>query len=464
MKAIVSAFGVAAVFGARLLFGKNSGRTLSTLVALLVGTNFYVLFFMNEVLTEIPYMALSVFSVYLVERYSEKSAKNIFSISVPLMLAAAYLMRMIGITVYAGALASLFFKILLEKDGKGLYLKKLLFLGITGAIPFVIWYVRGHIYGQGVSTYGSIFLQADYYSSGSGVVSSGALAKRVFENSLYYLDATPKMLITWVFVKGSLPSALLKLVGAALLIVMAVGFLKELFLKRGAKDFYFLCYAALLMVWPVYGKGDAIRYIIPVVPFIYFYFFAGFSAIFCRGENEGAGFRPAMLIPLSLLLAMNIAEIKKMVLPSAAIERLEFVMNEFSENIARRVDYLTPEALVADFAEKSPCYRQYMMTAYYLRAGMNGNEVIMTRKPEIVSLITGGYAVRFPFTQKADEMLRFMEEKKVAYVLVDGCYHEAGLYLRPFMDARPEMFKVLTEDTKGTLLAEVRKERLPTPR
>ncbi len=464
MKAIVSAFGVAAVFGARLLFGKNSGRALSTLVALLVGTNFYVLFFMREVLSEIPYMALSLVSVYLVERYSEKSSENIYSISVPLMLAAAYLMRMIGITIYAGALASLLLKALLEKDGKGLYLKKLLFLGITGAIPFVLWSIRGHIYAQGVSTYGSIFLQADYYSADSGILSAGPLFMRVLKNSLYYLDAIPKTLITSAFVKDSLPSFALLMIEAAILLITAAGFLKELFLRRGGKDFYFLFYLALLMVWPVYGTGDARRYVVPLIPFIYFYFFAGFSAVFCRGKKEGAGFRPAMLIPLSMLLAMNFAEIKDMVWPSAAIKRLESVRAAFSENIARRVDYLTPEALAADyFAEKSPCYRQYMMTAYYLRAGMNSNEVIMTRKPEIVSLITGGYAVRFPFTNNADEMLGFMKEKKVAYVLVDGCFPEAGLYLKPFMDAHPEMFKVMTEDTKGTLLVEVKKET-PTPR
>ncbi|MBI5492187.1 MAG: glycosyltransferase family 39 protein [Deltaproteobacteria bacterium] len=463
MKAVVLAFGVGAVLGAGLLFGKDSGHARGPLVALLTGTNFYVLFFMREVMSDVPYMALSLFSVYFIEAYSDRD-KGALSIAAPVFLAAAYLTRMIGITIYAAALASLFFKILLEKDGRGLYLKKLIFLGITGAVPFVLWSIRGHIYGQGVSTYGSIFLQADYYSVEGGTLSAGPLITRVLKNSLYYLDEVPTALMTYSFVKDSLHPVILKVVEVALLVVMAVGFLKELFLKRGGKDFYVLFYMALLAVWPVYGTGDARRYIVPLIPFIYFYFFAGFSAVFCRGKKEGAGFRPVMLIPLFLLLAMNFAEIKAVVWPQTAFKRLQSVGRAFSENIAKRVDYLTPETLAADyFAKKSPCYRQYMMTAYYLRAGMNSNEVIMTRKPEMVSLITGGYAVRFPFTNNADEMLGFMKEKKVAYVLVDGCFAEAGLYVRPFMDAHPEMFKVMTEDTKGTLLAEVRKD-IPKPR
>ncbi|MDO8425961.1 MAG: hypothetical protein Q7T24_00420, partial [Deltaproteobacteria bacterium] len=241
--------------------------------------------------------------------------------------------------------------------------------------------------------------------------------------------------------------------------------LQGLFYKRGVKDFYMLFYLALLMVWPVYGTGDARRYIIPLIPFIYFYFFAGFSIILGKRKEAGPGLRPAVLIPLSLLLAMNIAQIKNMVLPSTAIKRLESVRSAFSENLTKRFDFLTPEMLAADyFAKKAPCYRQYMMTAYYLRAGMNSDEVIMTRKPEIISLITGGYALRFPFTNNPDEMLGFIKDRKVDYILVDGCYPEAELYVSPFIDSHPELFKVMTEDTKGTLLVQYKKDKPIKPR
>src|SRR5574337_1828718 len=42
MKAVVLAFGVSAVLGAGLLFGKDSGRARGAVVALLTGTSFYV--------------------------------------------------------------------------------------------------------------------------------------------------------------------------------------------------------------------------------------------------------------------------------------------------------------------------------------------------------------------------------------------------------------------------------------
>jgi hypothetical protein len=74
----------------------------------------------------------------------------------------------------------------------------------------------------------------------------------------------------------------------------------------------------------------------------------------------------------------------------------------------------------------------------------------MTRKPELTSLITGSYAVKFPFTEDREVILRFVEKNGVDFVLIDGCFIETRKYLLPFVNENRENFKAYRADGKDT--------------
>ena len=87
-----------------------------------------------------------------------------------------------------------------------------------------------------------------------------------------------------------------------------------------------------------------------------------------------------------------------------------------------------------------------------MRSEMAHGEVIAARKPEVVALITGGHAVKFPFTNDHSAMDRFVEEGGVDYLLLDSCYPESKEFLTPYVASRPERFKPLLDDKKGTAI------------
>jgi hypothetical protein len=112
---------------------------------------------------------------------------------------------------------------------------------------------------------------------------------------------------------------------------------------------------------------------------------------------------------------------------------------------------LRPDAVLRGaFKETRPCYYDYMLSAHMLKRLSAPEDVIMTRKPELTSLITGSYAVKFPFTEDRKSILRFVEENGVDFVLIDGCFMETRRYLLPFVNENRENFKAYRADGKDT--------------
>lgn len=454
MKAVIVVSGIASVYMIKRLF-EDDDQLTAVLIAAMVGTNFFFYIFMKEIMTELPYLFLSVTAIILFRKYAGSRELRPFWLILPLAVSAAYFMRMIGITLYAAFVLALLLRVATERD-RLLELKKLLTFSFAGILPFLIWTIRGQVYSEGVSTYSSIFTQADYYSSERGAIETGTLIARFFKNALLYTEAIPKALITSSAFKEALPVLALKVLVFLLLAFVVIGFLRQLFLKREVKDLYVALYAALLTVWPVYGSGDARRYVVPLLPFLYLYLMDG-AGVTINFAGKALGRREiskgAIIAVITLIfLSMNIVQIKKVLLPHEAFKRVKAVvagLNGFTE----RVDSFSPEAAGVDaFKKSAPCYSRYLSYAFDLKTAIKPHEVVMARKPEIVSLITGGFAVRFPFTGNSDAMLEFIEKNKVGYIIIDQCYPEAQKYLVPAILSRPESFNVVLDDSKGTIV------------
>jgi len=452
MQLIVVCFGLATVWMTVVYFRDEASVPTALIIALLVATNFYFLFFVKEIMTEVPYAFLSLLALQLAKKYDKGGIRPGVLIALSALVGAACMMRMIGVTLWAGISAGLFYSLMIAKDDRGLRLKRLVLFGAIAILPFIIWSIRGSLYSEGVATYQSIFMQADYYSKDSGALAVTGLLGRFAMNSGYYYEAVSRSLLSSSGFKGALGGFLLEVLVFLFFITCAVGFVRECWVKRGAREAYTFFYFALLTVWPVYGSGDARRYVVPMVPFLYWYFLVGvrtMSDIFKKAAAYERLTLKGAVIPLALfLLVLNLVDIRMFLTP-AAVKRVASVLASMPSNLSNRSPELTPR-LLGDFSKTAPCYNTYLAAAIELRKVLAPGDVVMTRKPEIVSLITGGYAVRFPFTSNEDIMMEFMEKSKVAYVLLDGCFKEAGEYVVPVVMARKERFTVLLNGQDGT--------------
>lgn len=452
MQLIIVSSGLGAIWMTVVYFREEAGIGAALVIALLTATNFYFLFFVKEIMTEVPYAFLSLLALHFFRRYERAaSIRPGLLIALAGLVGAACMMRMIGVTLYAAIAAALFYGFLTGGEGKSLRLRKLIAFAALAILPFVVWSIRGSLYSEGVATYQSIFMQADYYSKDTGALAVTSLLGRFAKNSSYYYEAISKTLLSSSAFKGAIQGVALKAFVFAFFAVFFIGFVCECRARRGVKEAYAFFYFGLLTVWPVYGTGDARRYIVPMLPFIYWYFLTGvrvLTNIGRKAERERLPLKGAVVLMAVFLLALNLFDIRRFLTPDA-VNRFLSVAAAMPSKLATHEAGLTARSL-GSFDMTAPCYNNYLAAAMELKKVLVPGDVVMARKPEIVSLITGGYAVRFPYTRDGAAMLSFMERAGVVYVLLDGCFKEAGEYVVPVVLANEERFIVLLSERDGT--------------
>jgi hypothetical protein len=446
MRLLVMVLGLGAVYLTYRVFSASSGKRAGALAAVLVGTNFQILFFMGEILTELPYLFFSLLALYLLSKVPSGERGSLFAAIVG--VAAAYLTKSIGMTLaVAAVLALLAIAVTSGSHELRSGLKKFLYFAVLGFAPFAIWSARNSAYSTGITTYQSIFMQADYYDLSKGTAGLDALLKRALENLSWYADAVPATLLTYGEFNKMLPEAVYKWASIGVLAVMAVGFVYCLLRKRRVMDFYVLFSLLLLAVWPTYGAGAARRYAIPFIPFFYYYFFHGAGFIASPKEHLLTGWpgrEPRLPYALlAVLLCFNLLAVRKTLMPPASVESFKGALSALVGNYDRKFETAEYPVMTSETIKSSaPCYDRYLSAAVLLRRAMNADDLVMTRKPEVVSIISGRHAVRFPYTPDRAEMAAFVKRAGVTHVMLDGCYDETRRYLAPYAEERGSGFEV----------------------
>ena len=450
IKLLVVAFAIASLFAIRSYFSDQDGKLYGTLIAVLTGTNFFFLSGTNSLQTEIPFMFFSfLVLLYARRRVTDAKASRLF-LALPLLLALAYMTRMIGVTLVAAAFVTVFLA-LRQREGLPVGFRKAVFFLVAACVPFALWTLRNSIYAQDVATYQSIFAQADYYSLESGSAGLGSLFARFLLNSGYYLESVYEVLLTFTLAGPGLVWAAV----IALFSLVIAGFIKELFYRREMKDFYFLFYMGLLTLWPVYGKADAHRYLVPLIPFLYHYLFTGLMSVWALARpSRGAVARGSVAVLLAsaaVLAAMNLTGISYRSADSYGWN-FEGLSRIFDGRAFRNVRSIGLDDLGVEGLKKGlPCIHNYLMAADSVKGSLKDGDVVMARKMEIVYLLIDKPVVRFPFTSNSELMEKFIKEKGVSHILLDACYAETESYARKFVMSRPERFSVLVSDGQGTV-------------
>ncbi|MBE9532155.1 MAG: glycosyltransferase family 39 protein, partial [Proteobacteria bacterium] len=290
MRLVGIAFALAALYVIKLYFTRRTSSAMAYVLVFLTGTSFFVLSISAEILPEAAYLFISILTLYLYEKNMDKTFASPYARYLPVLAPLMYFTKFIGVTICFAVICVLLLRIKSEAEERSAYIKKLLYFILIGVVPFVVWFVRNNLYARGVSTYQSIMFQADYYDSGLGSAGVGAIFDRMIANITMYINEVPMTFLTYLDLRKAVSPAVLKGFLAVILILFLIGFIRDLIIKRGIKDFYTFFYLAILMVWPTYGSGDALRYLVPLIPLFYYYFFRGFEVVispgtfFTRGE------------------------------------------------------------------------------------------------------------------------------------------------------------------------------------
>lgn len=260
LERVVALSGVLAVLLAWRLW-RELDEPMPFLIALAAGVSPHVVAFAHDVMSELPYLALSLLALLGVARVHRRDREGGGS-RAPLALVvaatlAAWLTRTIGVALVAGVAASL----LLDGTAR-IRVRIARALGVAAACGAGWLLVNAGVVRR--------MAYLAEFERGTAVQGAGTdLGARVAANLAAYAAAVPEVVLPWLHERPAWP------VAALVTLLLAVGLASRLGRRRSAVEWYLLAYAALLVVYEPSNGGNVRRYLVPLVPFLLRYAVVG---------------------------------------------------------------------------------------------------------------------------------------------------------------------------------------------
>ena len=243
-------------------------------------------------------------------------------------------------------------------------------------------------------------------------------------NRLLFFYLTPSCLIssstffftTFVQKWSFLREACSFLTLALIFVGMWITFRKQ---KYNPVHYYFILHFIAISLWP-FGRGimrESVRFILPILPFAFFYFCVALKIIFDRFSRK---------ITYVVLVALLLS-------------------NAFSLPV-RPVGY----------SGLQPSYKNYIILHNWMRDNLPQEGIIFSRKPRITYFYTYHQAIQYYYAPDVDKIWRQILDNEVKYIIVDEFSRETRLYLAPFIDKYRDRLKIVHK-IGNTVLFEVNK-------
>lgn len=387
MHLIICFLGYASLIFFYKIFAQYDNKiALLTTVFLAINHLFWV--YCVRILTDIPFLFLSGFSLFFLSKYKNKqSFFNREGVLSAIGLSAAYLCRYIGIVLFLISLFYLYSET--ENRQRKAQFKKMLFL-ISIYIPiFLYWNFRNlNVYNPYIH---SPVNYKPYLKLIS--VSPQALFFRFINEINFYFSRIAEMNFTF-FTDKFTSVIFLDALSILMVFVVLMGLWDTVKQKKYIFAYYFVIYLALISFWPYYEDG---RYVLPILPFVLFYFILGLKKIKNFLPKRANRIYPLLLLPVFILQILSLP-MKKISLQDIAVP-----------------------------------YKNFILLHKWIAANLPSGEIIISRKPTVTYFYTGHKSMRYSFTPKTEEIWQEIIKINAKYLVVDEFTRETYLYLSPFL-------------------------------
>lgn len=368
------------------------------LLALAAGFSPHVVAFAHDVMSELPYLALSLVALLFVARVhrldAAGDARRGAGATLLLCLCAAatiaaWLTRTIGVALVAGVVLSLLV------DGTAPARTRLRRAAGVAVACALAWLVANADVVRGMA-YIAEFER--------GTASQGAgtdYAARIAANLEAYAVAVPEVVLPWLHERPA------PLVAALVLLLVTGGFVAHLATRRrSVVDWYVLAYAALLLAYEPSNGGNVRRYLVPLVPFIVRYALAGVIAIVGAvraGRARSGNAEATMHAPRS---------------PVAAVATVAVGLVLLSHTVATR--WVRPGTGIFDYYRFDD-WPALMRLARWTGDHTPRGSVVATRMPYLFHVWADRPVTWLPpGEQGADAMLRAVDSLGIRYLALDA--------------------------------------------
>jgi hypothetical protein len=363
LKLVTVFFAVLALLAVFQLFKMYTDLPGAIAVMALSGISCCVVLYAHQVMTEIPYLFFSVIAIYFIEKYGDADSRvNRYLFLGALCLGMSYFIRAIGIFLFIGAFGYL----LIKKKAVKAILVLLCFV-----VLITPWFLRNRAV-SGRSSYFDEFMLKDPYDPERGAITLSTVWERVIPRARYYRQQISYLSghhgqKNWMF---------------ALPIVM-LGFAVSARKRIRLHHIYVPLYSVVCLFW----YWNVPRFVIPAVPFIFYYFLTALVWLCGRRRRAAIVLRNAVILAIFLLnFRMDVMVIKR----------------------EQREDYYSPQ------------WRNYFQIADWVKENVPGEAVIMCRKPYLFYLRSGRKTALYPFTRDAEKITLSIKDSGADYVVLDA--------------------------------------------
>ncbi len=426
--------GFTQIFSDSILSAKIMVAIIGTLVTLLCFYTFkkyllYLLFpfliltassaFLAEfsviLLSEIPYLFLSLLALFLLEKSLENPNNHFLFWTAILVSVLPVHCRSIGVAFSAAWIIT------------NLYMKRFryVFTHILILILTILLY-------RSLTSWGSPYMlqlfQKNSYDPEMGYVNIGELFERVIGNVKKYSST---------IIRGSLipfyrsfPPTAGKLLSTICVVLILLGWIRGLFIELRFLSIYTFFYFGILTLWQTQWSGE--RFLIGILPFLFLFLILGTDTILMLYDPKYRRSFFALIKPLKVPLTNTISKGKNIIIwiliCSIFLFNFQYHINNSREKKKLGQDW-----------------KNFYSCADWIRINTLKDAVVMNRKPELFYIRSKRKSLIYPLTHDVDKIITSMENNNVTHVIYDNFYwtKTTAKYLYPVVINNPDRFKIV---------------------
>jgi hypothetical protein len=414
MKLAVVVMAAAALLALHRLYAELHGEPSALIVVLLTVSLHSILFYSHSVMSEMPYVLFSLLAMLAAHRCARRLPGGWLWLTAALV-SLTYLTRLVGLALLPAVIAHIVI------DGEGparARWRRAIGFGALASCGAALWFARGAMLGDGaVSPYVAEFRFHDLVEAGTATGVVTEFVGRIGANLLRYEIHLGQAILHWA------PRLTILMVLASS--VSFVGLLRCAWRQRTILEYYVVCYLAILVVYPV---NHPQRYLVPVLPFLLFYFVTGVTwlatLLLAAAGRLARGGDPVWARPGAGGIA-------------AAVTALLLVTNGAGA-VVREV--MWPEA---EGYHLSPGEHMYRDLALWARDHTPAGSVFVWAKPSLRYLESGRKMVRFRPGELRRNALSAILTRRVDYVVLDTFSAAMDRTVGRVVESHPEHFALV---------------------
>lgn len=382
----------------------------------LVASSGFVVEYSVILMAEIPYLALSLLSLVLLDKSIKNPGNRILFWAAAIVSITPMNCRSIGVTFSAAWVIGN----LVERRYRHaaahavlVLLAAILFRSLTSwDNPYILQLFQKNSYDP----------ELGYVTAAGMIARVGAniakLAGSVIPNAMIPLAST-------------MAPFLRSLLAKTMLTLVFVGWVQGLLGKFRITSLYLFFYLGVMSLWQTQWTSE--RFIVAILPVVYLFLLTGLQTVV-------VAFRPGVAESLrafvSRVAGISFDALRKGPLLAAVITVCAASTIANGAYLVRRHQTI---------ANQSPDWRNYYSCADWVRFNTPENAVIISRKPTLFYIRSSRRGLAYPFSHDAEKVIEFMKDNKITHVVFDNFAwtRTTARYLQPAISAHPEMFKVV---------------------